>query len=109
MVLRFSVRKHLDLGTIKSDYYNIIHNDLGAHLEGPFISKEKRGAHPIQNLVSGFSSAAQAMKEMTSVYGQNFLEATAVITLAPELPNVHGVIEELTGKNGIKVSLGKRI
>ena len=54
---------------------------LGLHLEGPFISTEKKGAHKleyIQNLNGGF-------QDIMDTYGN--LEDVSIITLAPELGN----------------------
>ena len=52
---------------------------LGLHLEGPFISTEKKGAHKleyIQNLNGGF-------QDIMDTYGN--LDDVSIITLAPEL------------------------
>lgn len=72
---------------------------LGVHLEGPFISPEKKGAHPlnyIQNLDQGFS-------KLESTYGR--LDNTSVVTIAPELTGAKEVIRELSDR-GIVVSVG---
>ncbi|KAK3525368.1 hypothetical protein QTP86_031252 [Hemibagrus guttatus] len=73
---------------------------LGLHLEGPFISEEKRGAHPPQFL-RPFSKGGVA--DLFETYGQ--LENVAMVTLAPELPNSGPAICELA-RRGIAVSLG---
>ncbi|XP_053493770.1 N-acetylglucosamine-6-phosphate deacetylase [Ictalurus punctatus] len=73
---------------------------LGLHLEGPFISEEKRGAHPPRFLRS-FSKGGVA--DLFETYGQ--LENVAMVTLAPELPNSGPAICELA-RRGIAVSLG---
>lgn len=75
---------------------------LGIHLEGPFISTEKRGAHPakyIQNLCNGFDSLLCTFQN---------LENVSIVTLAPEGDNCMEVVRELTDR-GIKVSLGNII
>ncbi|KAG7187907.1 hypothetical protein KM043_013874 [Ampulex compressa] len=75
---------------------------LGVHLEGPFISPSKKGAHPeecIEDLQLGFES-------VTDMYGS--LENVCMVTLAPEVPNALMVIQELC-KRDIKVSLGHSI
>ncbi|XP_033320809.2 N-acetylglucosamine-6-phosphate deacetylase isoform X1 [Megalopta genalis] len=75
---------------------------LGIHLEGPFISPLKKGAHPenyIKTLEKGFES-------LLNMYGT--LENVSLVTLAPELPNVQSVIEELCKQN-IRVSLGHSV
>ena len=72
---------------------------LGIHLEGPFISKEKRGAHPakyILDLNDGFDT-------LLKTYGT--LDNVAIVTLAPETENCLPAIKALTDR-GIKVSLG---
>ncbi|XP_077286839.1 N-acetylglucosamine-6-phosphate deacetylase [Arctopsyche grandis] len=72
---------------------------LGIHLEGPFINKEKKGAHPIQCI----QELKKGMITLQETYG--CLDDIGIVTLAPELPNSHEVIEELT-RRGITVSLG---
>ena len=69
------------------------------HLEGPFISKTKRGAHPpkfIKDLSNGFNT-------MMETYGS--LNNVKIVTLAPELEDSCDVVEKLTS-NGIKVAMG---
>jgi len=69
---------------------------LGLHLEGPFISKEKKGAHdPIH---------IRHLDEMTAYYLADHADKIKVITLAPE-NTVQSVIDILTHA-GITVSLG---
>lgn len=72
----------------------------GCHLEGPFISLEKKGAHPEQYLRS-FQSGG--MLDLIETYGT--LDNVAMVTLAPELPNSEKVVRELA-QRGITVSLG---
>lgn len=73
---------------------------LGAHLEGPFISLAKKGAHPTEQVKS---SAIESFGVVQKVYGN--LEDVSIITVAPELDVSGCVITELTSK-GIVVSLG---
>lgn len=73
----------------------------GCHLEGPFISLEKKGAHPEQYLRS-FQSGG--MLDLIETYGT--LDNVAMVTLAPELPNSEKVVRELA-QRGITVSLGR--
>lgn len=73
----------------------IIH---GIHLEGPFISYEKRGAHPAEDLMH--PSVDLLKKWQTIAKGM-----IKVITVAPELPGSGDFIKEAL-KMGIKVSLG---
>ena len=71
---------------------------LGAHLEGPFLARERRGAHPEQHLAAP-SAAALAAR----IGG--FEDQIALVTLAPELEGASAVIAELR-RLGIAVSLG---
>ncbi|XP_053550666.1 N-acetylglucosamine-6-phosphate deacetylase [Bombina bombina] len=76
---------------------------LGAHLEGPYISREKKGAHPEQCLLS-FSERGFA--DLLATYGT--LDGVCTVTLAPEISKSEEVIKELV-KRGICVSLGHSI
>lgn len=71
---------------------------LGAHLEGPFLAPERRGAHPEQHLAAP-SPAALAER----IAG--FEDQIALVTLAPELEGAGAVITALR-ERGIAVSLG---
>ena len=71
---------------------------LGAHLEGPFLAYERRGAHPEQHL------AAPSLEALQQRIGC-FEREIALVTLAPELEGAAGVIAELR-RLGIAVSLG---
>lgn len=55
-------------------------NILGCHLEGPFISRDKKGAHPEQYVIS---EPVTSIDQVTHVYGDD-LTNVAMITLAPE-------------------------
>lgn len=72
---------------------------LGAHVEGPFINEEKKGAHDSLTMKT-FSKGMDSMRE---VY--KHLDAICIITLAPELPNAVPVCRQLT-EMGIVVSVG---
>lgn len=74
----------------------------GVHLEGPFISREKRGAHPEAHLRS---FEANAFHDVLATYGP--LDNVRIVTLAPELGRSHEVIQALTAR-GICVSLGEK-
>ncbi|XP_047636777.1 N-acetylglucosamine-6-phosphate deacetylase isoform X2 [Phacochoerus africanus] len=76
---------------------------LGVHLEGPFISREKRGAHPEAHLRS---FEANAFQDVLATYGS--LDNVRIVTLAPELGRSHEVIRALTAL-GICVSLGHSV
>ena len=65
---------------------------LGLHLEGPFLSEDKRGTHPVEHL------------RVPS--GEHMPTANvAIVTVAPELPGALELISSLA-VNGIVVSLG---
>lgn len=74
----------------------------GFHLEGPFISVEKKGAHPEQYLRSFRSGGVE---DLTETYGS--LDNAAIVTLAPELAGSQAAVKELC-RRGITVSLGER-
>lgn len=76
---------------------------LGLHLEGPFISKEKRGAHPPQ-FIRPFKNGG--VVDLMETYGT--LENVSVVTIAPELTDSGPAIRELV-KRGITVSLGHSV
>ncbi|XP_069503054.1 N-acetylglucosamine-6-phosphate deacetylase [Ambystoma mexicanum] len=76
---------------------------LGVHLEGPFISCEKKGAHPAQCLRSFESGGFQ---DLMATYGT--LEGVSIVTLAPEMQRSSEVIAELAMR-GICVSLGHSV
>lgn len=72
---------------------------LGIHVEGPFISREKKGAHPVQyikHICNGFQDVVDA-------YGS--IDNVSLITMAPELDPDGLLIKELV-KHDITVSLG---
>lgn len=72
---------------------------LGVHVEGPFISIDKKGAHPahcIRQFDDGFKTAEDVYGDISNV---------SIITLAPEKRRASEVIDELV-KRGITVSLG---
>lgn len=71
---------------------------LGIHLEGPFISHERRGVHPPEYLL-----------KPTLAMFERFWQASRgrirVMTIAPELENAPEVIAE-AARRGVFVSLG---
>lgn len=71
---------------------------LGIHLEGPFISHEKRGVHPPEHIqppsVELFARLYDAARGHVSL-----------LTMAPELPGAVELIAEAT-RRGVCVSLG---
>lgn len=72
---------------------------LGLHLEGPFLSPAKRGAHRLDWL----RLPDQATLE--ELLGGPAGDVLRVVTLAPELPHALSAIQRLT-RAGIHVSLG---
>ncbi len=69
---------------------------LGTHLEGPFISFEKRGAHPKEFL------ANPDLKHVQKLLNAGLIKE---LTLAPELPGALDLIKFLVNQ-GVIVSLG---
>ncbi|GMS86178.1 hypothetical protein PENTCL1PPCAC_8353, partial [Pristionchus entomophagus] len=74
---------------------------LGAHVEGPFISVAKKGAHP-ERFVRG-TLEPSADDEIDDVYGDT--NNISLVTIAPELPGALQAISTLRAR-GITVSLG---
>ena len=68
---------------------------LGMHLEGPFISPLRLGAHPQLNLEPHGEAFERVMA----------LEHLKLVTLAPELPNALDAIRRLVAR-GVTVSIG---
>lgn len=69
---------------------------LGFHIEGPYLAKEKKGAHPEGWIVTHF-------EEVAELYPR--LERVKLVTLAPELPQGKELTTSLCAE-GIVVSLG---
>uniref|UniRef100_A0A4W3HNK5 N-acetylglucosamine-6-phosphate deacetylase n=1 Tax=Callorhinchus milii TaxID=7868 RepID=A0A4W3HNK5_CALMI len=76
---------------------------VGVHLEGPFISEQKKGAHLSQNIRS---YKARGFQDLLDVYGS--LDNVSIVTLAPEMERSEEVTGELV-RRGIRVSLGHSI
>jgi N-acetylglucosamine-6-phosphate deacetylase len=68
---------------------------LGMHLEGPFISPKRLGAHPPLNLLPQGESLERVMR----------LKTLKLLTIAPELEGALEAIRALSAR-GIAVSLG---
>jgi len=73
---------------------------LGLHLEGPFISPEKKGAHPPECM----RTMTGGLDDIRATYGGD-LSQVAMVTVAPELPGAIDAIRELVSE-GVLVSLG---
>lgn len=77
---------------------------LGLHLEGPFINKEKLGAHDI-NVLRALDDGVKNLEEVYGMGVDDLKKFVSILTLAPELDPTNEVIKKLTD-NGIVVSLG---
>lgn len=71
---------------------------LGIHLEGPFISKEKAGAHPLDCITEASVKSFNRLWDAARGH-------VKVMTIAPELDGAEEVIREATSR-GVCVSLG---
>lgn len=69
---------------------------VGAHLEGPFLSRERAGTHPVAHLRDPDPSLLDALLQAGPVVG---------LTIAPELPGAPGLIR-YAGTRGLLVALG---
>jgi N-acetylglucosamine-6-phosphate deacetylase len=79
---------------------------LGAHLEGPFLAPERRGAHPAVHLAAPSAAAlAERIGGFSGGPGWHEPADVALVTLAPELPGAAEVIAALRAA-GVVVSLG---
>eukprot|EP01060_Flectonema_neradi_P036709 TRINITY_DN7148_c0_g1_i1.p1 TRINITY_DN7148_c0_g1~~TRINITY_DN7148_c0_g1_i1.p1 ORF type:complete len:711 (+),score=115.32 TRINITY_DN7148_c0_g1_i1:43-2175(+) len=74
-------------------------NMLGTHLEGPFLSELKYGAHDINYV----RAPTQGFHDAVKMY--SVMESVCIVTLAPELEGSLDTIKGLTD-NGVVVSLG---
>jgi N-acetylglucosamine-6-phosphate deacetylase len=82
----------------KSSVVELRARPLGIHLEGPFISHQRRGVHPPENLLT--PSVAAFDRFWQAARGH-----IRVLTIAPELPGAVEVIAEASAR-GVCVSLG---
>jgi N-acetylglucosamine-6-phosphate deacetylase len=71
---------------------------VGIHLEGPFLSHEKRGVHPPELLLT--PTVALFDRFWQAAEGQ-----IKLMTIAPELPNAIDVIRHASGL-GVRISIG---
>ena len=72
----------------------------GLHCEGPFISREKKGAHQ-----EGFIQNQISPSLIKATYGDS-LANIRIITLAPELPGSDASVRWLREDKRVVVSLG---
>jgi N-acetylglucosamine-6-phosphate deacetylase len=73
---------------------------VGVHIEGPFISPERRGVHDVRFMVDPTPAHLDALLDDPLVRAQIMM-----LTLAPELPGALDAIKRLTAA-GIVVSVG---
>jgi N-acetylglucosamine-6-phosphate deacetylase len=71
---------------------------LGIHIEGPFLSPHKKGAHPADLLLAPSVELFERMWQAAE-------GKIRLMTIAPELPGAEEVIEHATAL-GVRVSLG---
>jgi len=71
---------------------------VGIHLEGPFISEQRRGAHPTDWLRLPSAEAAERVLELAR-------GCLRLITVAPELPGAEALIRRMVAA-GVTVSIG---
>lgn len=71
---------------------------VGIHLEGPFMEPTRRGAHPQAWLRTPSPAATDAILAAAG-------DALRLVTLAPELPGAHDLIDALVAR-GITASAG---
>lgn len=71
---------------------------LGIHAEGPFISREKRGVHPIEHIRDASLDLFDRMWQAS----RGHIE---IMTVAPEIAGADDLIREAT-RRGVHVSLG---
>ena len=71
---------------------------LGIHLEGPFLSHKRRGAHPPENLVEPTLGVFDRLWQASRGH-------VRMMTIAPELPGAIEVIAE-AARRGVCVSIG---
>ena len=71
---------------------------LGIHLEGPFLSHEKRGVQPAEHLLAPSTATLDRMIDA----GRGHVR---LITIAPELPGAEELIRHAVSR-GVRVSMG---
>lgn len=79
-------------------------DSLGVHAEGPFISMQKKGCHPV-NALTTISNGYSSLEER---YGEGFEKYTSIVTVAPELKGCSDVIKRVVSKN-VVFSMGHSI
>ena len=77
-------------------------DSLGVHIEGPFLSPQKKGCHPPETLAM-MKDGYQSLFER---YGRDFEKYAAIVTAAPEVEGCLEVISEITKNNQVVFSIG---
>ncbi|KAJ2612796.1 N-acetyl-glucosamine-6-phosphate deacetylase, partial [Coemansia sp. RSA 1694] len=76
---------------------------LGAHVEGPFISPHKKGAHELATL----RTAEAGLAAFDECYGLDRLRRNvAYVTVAPEVAGMLDAIPRLVAATGVRVAAG---
>ncbi|XP_065058864.1 N-acetylglucosamine-6-phosphate deacetylase-like [Rhopilema esculentum] len=73
---------------------------IGAHIEGPFINAEKKGAHNPEYITV---PTKDAVRGVTEIYGS--LDNAAMVTIAPEIDGALEAIPHFV-RNNVIVSIG---
>ncbi|KAL3427179.1 N-acetylglucosamine-6-phosphate deacetylase [Phlyctema vagabunda] len=74
---------------------------LGAHVEGPYLAPEKKGAHDAAHMHHPSAASPEV------IYGaRNVQESIKIVTLAPELPGALALTQKLRDEYGTRVSMG---
>lgn len=101
--------------TFKNVYHKVLPNlrpvrtsegaeNLGVHLEGPFLSPQKPGCHPPEAIMT----APKNIETFVDVYGLENLKTAKIVTVAAEQDGVMDTISALS-KLGPTVSLGHSV
>ena len=77
---------------------------LGVHLEGPFISRQKPGAHD-QTTLCELSRGVETVEQVYGMSIDKLKEMVSIVTLAPEL-DTNGEVIKYLSNNNITVSIG---
>ncbi|CAN6626124.1 hypothetical protein TRVA0_010S02718 [Trichomonascus vanleenenianus] len=95
---------HKVLPLLKADRINTGAENLGVHLEGPFLSPQKPGCHP----QDAIKTAPNRIGDFYEVYGEKNLKAARMITVAAEQEGVMESIRDIADL-GVTVCLGHSV
>ena len=73
---------------------------LGVHLEGPFLSPDQAGVHPVEHMRRPTAELLDAI-----LAGEESRRMLTMVTIAPELPGGLAAVRRFTGM-GVRVSIG---